>query len=230
MIQARKLSRIYPNAGRALDGLDLDVERGEMLAVTGPSGCGKSTLLNLLGGLDRPTSGTLVVDGVSLEMAGEKQLTQYRRFKIGVVFQFFHLLPTMSVIENVCLPLLLRGKPVSEARECAARWVDWVGLGARRDYRIHQLSGGQMQRAAVARALVHEPALLLADEPTGNLDSESARQVMELLQRIASQLGTTMVVVTHSPEVAGVASRKIQLMDGRIRSDSALPSPPFHAP
>jgi putative ABC transport system ATP-binding protein len=216
MIYARKLSRIYSPTVRALDGVDLEIQRGEMVAVTGPSGCGKSTLLHLLGGLDRPTGGGLEVDGLALETAREAELTEYRRRTVGVVFQAFHLLPTMSVWENVSVPLLLRGTPQGEARERAERWVEWVGLWERRDHRIHELSGGQMQRTAVARALVHEPALFLADEPTGNLDSENARQVVEVFQRIASQLGTTMVVVTHSAEVADAASRKIPLKDGRL--------------
>jgi putative ABC transport system ATP-binding protein len=216
MIKASKLSRIYSPTVRALDDLDLEIGRGEMVAVTGPSGCGKSTLLHLLGGLDSPTSGSLEVNGLALEKASETELTQYRRRTVGVVFQAFHLLPTMSVLENVSVPLLLRGVPYAEAREQAERWVDWVGLWERRSHRIHELSGGQMQRTAVARALVHEPQLLLADEPTGNLDSESAQQVVGVFQRIASQLGTTMVVVTHSSEVADAASRRIPLKDGRL--------------
>ena len=216
MIKASKLSRIYSPTVRALDDLDLEIGRGEMVAVTGPSGCGKSTLLHLLGGLDSPTSGSLEVNGLALEKANETELTQYRRRTVGVVFQAFHLLPTMSVLENVSVPLLLRGVPYAEAREQAERWVDWVGLWERRSHRIHELSGGQMQRTAVARALVHEPQLLLADEPTGNLDSESAQQVVGVFQRIASQLGTTMVVVTHSSEVADAASRRIPLKDGRL--------------
>lgn len=216
MILARKLSRIYSPTVRALDGVDLEIQRGEMVAVTGPSGCGKSTLLHLLGGLDRPTGGVLEVDGLALETAREAELTEYRRRTVGVVFQAFHLLPTMSVWENVSVPLLLRGVAQGEALARAERWVEWVGLWERRSHRIHELSGGQMQRTAVARALVHEPALLLADEPTGNLDSENARQVVEVFQRIASQLGTTMVVVTHSAEVADAASRRIPLKDGRL--------------
>lgn len=220
MIQLRHLSRIYANSGAALDDVSLNVADNEFLAITGPSGCGKSTLMHLLGGLDKPTSGELFVDGLPLHNADEKALTAYRRQKIGIVFQFFNLLPTMTVLENVSVPLLLQGVALARVREKAERVVDLVGLSDRSSHFLHQLSGGQMQRTAIARALVHEPRLLLADEPTGNLDSANAEQVMALLQRISSQCETTLLVVTHSAEVARVASRRISMRDGKIQHDT----------
>ncbi len=216
MISLRNVSRLYANSGAALDGVSLEIAAGEFVAVTGPSGCGKSTLLHLLGGLDSPTAGELFVDGLPLHSAGEKQLNDYRRRKIGIVFQFFNLLPTMSVLENVCVPLLLHGEPLAGARKKAQRVIELVGLQDRATHLMHQLSGGQMQRTAIARALVHEPRLLLADEPTGNLDSANAEQVMTLLQRISSQSETTLLVVTHSADVARIASRCIRMRDGKI--------------
>ena len=200
----------------ALDGLDLDVAAGEFLTITGPSGCGKSTLLNLLGGLDRADAGELFVDGIPLHAANDAALTAYRRRRLGIVFQFFNLLPAMTVAENVELPLLLAGAPRRAMRERALALLDLVGLSARANHRPHQLSGGEMQRTALARALVHEPALLLADEPTGNLDTANADRVMTALANIASQRLTTMLVVTHSEAVAAMAPRRIHLLDGKI--------------
>lgn len=216
MISLRHVSRIYPNSGAALDDVSLEIAEREFIAITGPSGCGKSTLMHLLGGLDTATRGELFVDGLPLHSAGEKELTGYRRSKVGIVFQFFNLLPTMTVLENVCVPLLLRGEPLRRAREKAARVIDLVGLSDRAGHFMHQLSGGQMQRTAIARALIHEPRLLLADEPTGNLDSGNAEQVMALLQTIASQSQTTLLIVTHSAEIARLASRCIRMRDGKI--------------
>lgn len=200
----------------ALDELSLEISAGEFVAITGPSGCGKSTLLNLLGGLDRPDAGELHVDGVPLHSANDAALTDYRRRRLGIVFQFFNLLPAMTVVENVELPLLFAGTPRRTMRDRALALLDLVGLGHRADHRPHQLSGGEMQRTAIARALVHEPALLLADEPTGNLDTANADRVMDALAKIASQRLTTMVVVTHSEAVAGMAPRRIHLLDGKI--------------
>jgi ABC-type lipoprotein export system ATPase subunit len=219
MILLRHVTRVYPSpAGEvhALRGIDLDIAAGEFVAVTGPSGCGKSTLLNLLGGLDRPTSGTLRVDGLELDRAGETELTAYRRHHLGIVFQFFNLLPAMTAVENVELPLLLAGRPTAEAREAAAAMLALVDLTPRAEAFPHQMSGGEMQRAAIARALVHQPALLLADEPTGNLDSQNAALVLELFQKIASRRLATLIIVTHSPEAAAVADRQIALSDGRL--------------
>jgi putative ABC transport system ATP-binding protein len=209
---------VFHGDAQALDDVSLEIAEHEFVAITGPSGCGKSTLLHLIGGLDSPTSGEVAVAGLELHRASEEQLTAFRRRRLGIVFQFFHLLPTMTMRENVCLPLLLAGEPLRAAQARAAALLDLVGLADRAAHFPHQLSGGQMQRAAIARALIHEPAVLLADEPTGNLDSASAAQVLALLEKISSQRRTTMVVVTHSPEVARLAHRRIPLRDGRIQA------------
>ena len=219
MISFRHVSRVYPSPGgevHALRDVSLEIAPGTFCAVTGPSGCGKSTLLNLLGGLDQPTSGEISVDGLALHSADENALTAYRRERLGIIFQFFNLLPAMTAIENVELPLLLRGDRARDARARAAEMLELVGLTPRADAFPHQMSGGEMQRAAVARALVHRPSLLLADEPTGNLDSDNAARVLELLQKIASQRLATLIMVTHSPEAAAAAERRIPMMDGRL--------------
>ena len=200
----------------ALRDVSLDIAPHSFCAVTGPSGCGKSTLLNLLGGLDQPTAGQITVDGLALHGAGEAELTAYRRARLGIIFQFFNLLPAMTAVENVELPLLLRGDPAKQARARAGEMLELVGLTPRADAFPHQMSGGEMQRAAVARALVHRPALVLADEPTGNLDSDNAARILELFQKIASQRLATLIMVTHSPEAAAAANRQIALMDGRL--------------
>jgi putative ABC transport system ATP-binding protein len=215
MVKLDRVSRRYADVS-ALDGLSLEIAKGEFVTVTGPSGCGKSTLLNLLGGLDQPDSGEIFVDGLALHRADERALTDYRRHRLGIVFQFFNLLPAMTVVENVELPLLFAGASRKAMRDRALALLDLVGLAARADHRPHQLSGGEMQRTAIARSLVHEPALLLADEPTGNLDSANAGLVMEALLKIASQKLATLVVVTHSEEVAEMAPRRIRLLDGKI--------------
>jgi putative ABC transport system ATP-binding protein len=162
-----------------------------------------------------------VVDGIHLESAGDRELTLYRRSKIGIVFQFFNLLPSMSVVENVEMPLQLRGDPPGEIRPAALAMLEEVGMGHRADHFPHQLSGGEMQRAAIARALIHGPSLLLADEPTGNLDSENASQVLEVMAKFASRRTATVIMVTHSDAVAALADRRIRMMDGRIASDSS---------
>lgn len=215
MVKLDSVTRRYSDT-LALDRISLEIAPGEFAAVTGPSGCGKSTLLNLLGGLDRPDSGEILVDGLPLHRASDAALTRYRRERLGIVFQFFNLLPAMTVVENVELPLLFAAAPRREMRARALAMLDLVGLAHRADHFPHQLSGGEMQRAAIARAIVHQPALLLADEPTGNLDSENADRVMDALLKIASQRQVTMVVVTHSEAVAEMAPRRIRLLDGRI--------------
>jgi len=200
----------------ALRDVSLEIAPQTFAAVTGPSGCGKSTLLNLLGGLDQPTEGELSVDGLDLRRATDVELTAYRRQRLGMVFQFFNLLPAMTAVENVELPLLLRGDRARSARTQALGMLDMAGLGGRAHAFPHQMSGGEMQRAAIARALVHGPRLLLADEPTGNLDSDNAARVLALLQKIASQGLATLIIVTHSPEAAAFANRQIPMMDGRL--------------
>ena len=204
----------------ALADVSLEIARHEFVAIRGPSGCGKSTLIHLLAGLDRPTAGEIVVDGLALQSANDAALTDFRRHKVGLVFQFFNLLPTMNVRENVSLPLLLQGVSPKESDERAQELIELVGLRERAEHFVHQLSGGEQQRTAIARALIHRPSLLIADEPTGNLDSHSASSVMELLEKIGREGMTTLIVVTHSDEVARPASRRIEMRDGRIVGDS----------
>ncbi len=204
----------------ALDGVSLEIARNEFIAVSGPSGCGKSTLIHLLAGLEYPTAGEIFVDGLALHTANDGALTQYRRRQVGLVFQFFNLLPTMNVLENVSFPLLLQGVAPHESEKRAAELIELVGLTERARHFIHQLSGGEQQRTAIARALVHRPVLLIADEPTGNLDSHSASTVMRLLEEIGAEQLTTLIVVTHSDEVARAASRRVEMRDGKVVRDS----------
>ncbi|CAN5629556.1 ABC transporter ATP-binding protein [soil metagenome] len=219
MIRLEKVTRIYSQGERpvrALDDVSLEIPDGEFAAITGPSGCGKSTLLHLLGGLDQPDTGEIWVGDLPLHRAGDKELTHYRRHDLGIVFQFFNLLPAMTLAENVELPLLLRGDPPRQTRPRVAEMLDLVGLSDRASHFPHQLSGGQMQRTAIARALAGAPRLILADEPTGNLDSENASLVADTLLKIASQKIVTLVIVTHSEVLAGLAPRHIRLLDGKI--------------
>jgi putative ABC transport system ATP-binding protein len=223
MIRLHEVTKIYGTDKQdaaervyALNDISATIDTNEFIAITGESGCGKSTLMHLLGGLDQPTSGEIHVGGTPLHSATEEVLTRYRRDTLGIVFQFFNLLPTMRVVENVMMPLLLQGVKPSTATEQATASLELVGMLDRRQHFPHQLSGGEMQRTAIARALVHRPQLLLADEPTGNLDSRNAAVVLEVLEKIASQRIATMIIVTHSEEVARAASRRIQLRDGKI--------------
>jgi len=211
---------------RALDGLEVEFAPGTFTAVVGRSGSGKSTLLNLAAGLDRPTSGEVYLEGRPLSRLGDDAITRLRRERVGVVYQFFHLLPTLDLRENVALPLLLEGVREREALARADARLAEVGLEARAWARPHTLSGGEMQRAAVARALVHEPAVVLADEPTGNLDSRAAAQVVDLLATLVRRHGATLVLVTHSAEAAGAASRLVTLSDGRVAGDEPRPATP----
>src|ERR1051325_9105257 len=225
MISLQNVNRYYAageRSVRALDHVSLTIERHEFVAVVGPSGCGKSTLLHLIAGLDRPTGGEIVVDGLSLTTADDAALTQFRRRQLGLVFQFFNLLPTMNALENVSLPLLLQGVPIAEATARAHELLVLVDLTNRAMHFVHQLSGGEQQRTAIARALVHRPSLLIADEPTGNLDTASAERVLALLRRIADEQLATLILVTHSAEVAGTAARRIEMRDGKIVSDLSV--------
>jgi ABC-type lipoprotein export system ATPase subunit len=224
VISAIDIARQYNDGERevhALAGVTLAVGRNEFVAVTGPSGCGKSTLLHLLGGLDTPSRGELHVDGIPLHHANDAALTDFRRHRVGIVFQFFNLLPTMNVLENVAFPLMLEAIAWEDARERARQLITRVGLGERGEHFVHQLSGGEQQRTAFARALINRPALLLADEPTGNLDSTSADMIVQLLHEIAADDMTTLIVATHSVELAKAAHRRIAMSDGRIVADSA---------
>jgi putative ABC transport system ATP-binding protein len=218
IVRATDVARLYPTgatAVSALDGVTLDVRRGEFLAVMGPSGSGKSTLLNILAGLERPTRGSIVVDGADLSAMDEVALATYRREKVGMVFQAFNLLPRYRVVENVALPLLFAGVP-RERRLARARAVlDRLGMGPRADHRPSQLSGGEMQRTAIARALVTEPSLLLADEPTGNLDSANGEALVAVIGELHAR-GQTVVLVTHDAGIASHAERIVRMRDGRI--------------
>ena len=221
MVRVENVTRVYEDGEarvRALDGVSLEVGDGDCVAVTGPSGCGKSTLLNILGGLDRPDGGSVMVGGMALHKARDEELTRYRRFHVGIVFQFYNLLPSMTVMENVCLPLLLRGERQREATERAREGLELAGMGHRVGHFPHQLSGGEMQRVALARALAGRPRLILADEPTGNLDSANAERVMDVLLRIAGEQRATLIVVTHSNELAAAMPKAVALRDGRIES------------
>lgn len=221
LLEARDLVRVYPDGDvHALRGVSLAIAQGESVAITGPSGCGKSTLLHLLGGLDRPTSGEVRFEGNPL---GTLDIDAFRARKVGFVFQSFHLLSTLSAVENVQVPMFEGSWPRSERAKRAEKLLDEVGLGHRRNHSPAKLSVGERQRVAIARALANEPILLLADEPTGNLDSVSQDEILALLSRIRRERSLTMVVVTHSQDVAQSADRTIKLRDGRIvDGDSAL--------
>jgi putative ABC transport system ATP-binding protein len=203
----------------ALDGVSFTVAAGEMVAVMGPSGSGKSTLLHLLGGLDQASSGSVRLDGTELTGLGDDALTQVRRDKIGFIFQFFNLLPTLSAFDNVALPMRLQRRPGTEARATAEKFLELVGLGKRADHLPDELSGGECQRVAIARALVMAPRVLLADEPTGNLDTNTGGEILALLERINREIGSTLVMVTHDAGAAGVCHRILSLKDGKLVSD-----------
>ncbi len=207
---------------RAVDGISLEVPDGQFVAVVGRSGSGKSTLLNLLAGIDVPSSGEVWIGDRELSRLSDDALTGLRRERLGIVYQFFNLLPTLSVRENVALPSLLGGARERDVFPQADALLEEVGMSHRRDARPHTLSGGEMQRTAIARALIHRPTLVLADEPTGNLDSRTADQVMALLGEVGRRHGVTVVLVTHSPEAAAVAERVIELRDGRVLRDEPM--------
>lgn len=219
VIRFQDVRKIYTQGTRevrALDGLTLEVPRGDFLAVMGPSGSGKSTFLHLSGGLDLPTSGTVTVDGQDTSKLGDDGLTLLRRRRIGFVFQFFNLMPSLRVIENIALPLMLDHRALADALPRAEALLARVGLTDRRDHFPDELSGGEMQRVAIARALVIDPALLLADEPTGNLDSATGRGILELLREVAEKEGRTIVIVTHDEAAAKWAKRTVRLRDGKL--------------
>jgi putative ABC transport system ATP-binding protein len=204
----------------ALDSVDITVEPGEFVAIMGPSGCGKSTLLNLVGGLDRPSSGRVLIDGADLTTLDDDKLTELRRRRMGFIFQFYNLIPVLDATENAALPLTLDG--ASGAAEHAREWLTKVGLGDRMSNRPDQLSGGQQQRVAVARALSTEPALILADEPTGNLDSKAATEIAALLGQVSSEWGRAVLMVTHDLRIASFARRLLLMKDGAIVDDLPL--------
>ena len=224
VLEARSLAKTYDTGGAkvlALRGVDLAIARGEFVAIMGPSGCGKSTLLNLLAGLDRPTAGEVWLDGERIDQLSEAELARLRRRKIGFVFQFFNLLPTLSAVENVELPLLLVGRRRKAARRSANELLSELGIGDKHAAAPVQLSGGQQQRVALARALANTPDIVLGDEPTGNLDSAAAREVLGLL-RDARDRGQTVLLVTHDARVAAAADRVITLRDGLVSDETEL--------
>jgi ABC-type lipoprotein export system ATPase subunit len=228
VLQARGLRKVHGSGAAAVTALrdvDLDLGHGEFLAVTGPSGCGKSTLLHLCGAMDRLTSGSLKLNDRDLSTMGDDELTRVRREQVGFVFQFFNLLPTLTVSDNIALPCLLAGVRVGEAAARAATLASRVGISHRLGHYPQEVSGGEMQRAAIARALVHEPALLIADEPTGNLDSENGATVLALLGELNRELRITILLATHAQEVAGAAGRILRMRDGRLAHDSAVAIP-----
>ena len=227
LIQTENLTKTYGKdeaAVIALDHVSMSVNAGEFVAVMGPSGCGKSTLLHLLGGLDRPTEGHVTINGRSLSTLSDDALTQLRRRKIGFVFQFFNLIPILDAVENAALPLLLDGKRSAQARQKAAEWLTRVGLGPRLGNHPDELSAGQQQRVAIARALITDPMLVLADEPTGNLDTRAADEVAGLLQQVANEWGRAVLMVPHDPRIAAYADRIVFLKDGKIVSETLLES------
>jgi len=221
ILEAIDLSKTFDGGEtpiQALQNASLKLDVGDFVALMGPSGCGKSSLLHLCGAMDRPTSGRIVIEGRPLERLDDLGLTRLRRTRIGFVFQFFNLLPTLTVAENVALPLLLAGVSKSKAEADARRWIDRVGLTNRRGHYPQQLSGGEMQRTALARAVAHQPALLLADEPTGNLDSTNSQRVLELLRELNAETGVAVLLATHSAEIAAGAKQVLHMRDGVLEN------------
>jgi len=219
-IDVRKVYRQGENEIIALDGVSLDIVRGEFAVIMGPSGSGKSTLLHLIGGLDRPTSGELLVDQRLVGQMADDQVTLFRRTKIGFIFQFFNLLPTLTALENVTLPFVLDGRSKEEREQRTKTLLAKVGLESRKDHLPEEMSGGEIQRIAVARALAFDPPILLADEPTGNLDSKTGESILSLLRQINRENGCTIVMVTHSQEAAGYGDRTIFFRDGKVEKES----------
>lgn len=226
ILQLQAVTKVFDSnlAVSALHGIDLTINRGDRVAIMGPSGSGKSTLLNLICGLDDPTSGTVEFDGEDFAKLDDNRRTLLRREKIGMIFQTFNLLPTLTSIENVALPLRLNGMAGRPANDKATTMLKRVGLDTRIDHRPDEMSGGERQRIAIARALIFDPLLLLADEPTGNLDSHTGEEVLQLLDDLHAEFGTTVVLVTHNENAAKCCSRHISLLDGEIVSDEASPS------
>lgn len=222
MIRAINLHKIYRQGKSeiaALAGVSLDIHKGEFVVIMGPSGSGKSTLLHLIGGLDGPTRGEVLIDGRIISQMSDNEVTLLRRRQIGFVFQFFNLLPTLTAVENVMLPLILDGQATAAARTQAGGLLERVGLAARSDHLPEELSGGEIQRIAIARGLAFNPPILLADEPTGNLDSKTGEEILKLMRRINREAGCTVVMVTHNREAADYGDRIIHLRDGAVEEE-----------
>ena len=225
LIQARGLRRVYRRGQvqvEALRGVDLDIPAGAFVVIVGPSGSGKTTLLHLLGGIDRPSAGQICIGGQSIEGASEAELTRFRRDHVGFVFQFYNLLPSLNALDNVILPLLAKGWAWKKAGERGQAMLRQVGLQARGQHKPGELSGGEQQRVAIARALVAEPAMVLADEPTGDLDSASAREVVELMAGLNRGLGVTFVIATHNLELCRYATHTYEMNDGRLTTGAGV--------
>lgn len=223
IVRTKKLEKVYQkgrNKVYALRDVNLSIKQGDYISVRGPSGSGKSTLLHMLGCLDKPTSGQVIIDGIDVTVLNGINLSKIRRDKVGFIFQSYNLLPVLNAIENVELPMECKGVPKSERRKRAEHLIELVGLSDRANHRPDEMSGGEKQRVAIARALANEPAIILADEPTGNLDSETGERIVELLGNLNEELGTTIIIVTHDDKIASLAKRKIQLKDGRIAGDT----------
>ncbi len=224
VIDVRDVTRDLPlgkHIIHALRGVNMQIYSGEVVSIVGPSGSGKSTLLGLIGGLDKPTSGTIAIDNIDITRMSEDQLTEVRNEKIGFIFQFFNLIPTLTALENVALPIEFARHRKANPKQRAAELLSILGLDDRMKHRPSELSGGQQQRVAIARALANNPPLLLADEPTGNLDTDSGKVVMQALHRIRDESGTTVVIVTHDPELAAQTDRTMTLIDGLIMNGLA---------
>lgn len=223
LMQIQHLSKVYgqgENQVRAVDDISFTVEKGEFLAIIGPSGSGKSTLLHILGGVDRPTSGKVFVDGQDVYAQNEDQLAIFRRRQVGLIYQFYNLIPVLNVVENMTLPVLMDGRQVNQER--LEELLDVLGLRGREKYLPNQLSGGQQQRVSIGRALMNAPAVVLADEPTGNLDSKNSQEIMELLKMSNKKYGQTLVIITHDENIALQAHRVIAIEDGRITRDERI--------
>jgi putative ABC transport system ATP-binding protein len=223
-VRAENLNKAYvlgANAVGALRGVDISVERGEFVAVMGPSGCGKTTLLNLVGGIDVPSRGSVWVEGIEITKLSDDELTDLRRDKMGYVFQFYNLIPTLTARENIETPMQFGGRSKSERRERASSLLSRVGLADRADHKPAELSGGEQQRVAIARALANQPAIVLLDEPTGDLDSATGREILALLQQLNREEKVTLLVATHDAAVAAVCTRVIRLRDGKVENGAA---------
>ena len=224
-IQVERLTKTYGSGATAITALDhvnLTIKEGEFVAIMGPSGCGKSTLMHLLGGLDKPSEGHVIIGGHNLTDLNDEKLTELRRRKIGFIFQFYNLIPVLNAVENTALPVTLDGMKSSESKQKAIEWLTRFGLGDRLNNRPDQLSGGQQQRVSIARALIAEPELILADEPTGNLDTRASDEIAILLRDVSKQYGRTVVIVTHDPRIAAYADRIIFLKDGKVVDETLL--------
>ena len=225
ILEAKNLRKTFSRGEQtveALRGLSLKIESAQFISIMGPSGSGKSTLLHMLGGLDRPTEGSVLFQNQPIEKLNDDELSKFRRQRLGFIFQFFNLLPTLSALENVMLPCLLDGQNNTKILPRATELLELVGLKDRMNHRPSQLSGGEMQRVAIARALVADPLLILADEPTGNLDSKTGTKVLELMRDLVRTKGHTIVMVTHDPKAASFGTRLVQLRDGHLESDTAV--------